>query len=161
MRYALDGSGAGNAGKRLAHDFADDELAKVFPLQRESENLIFVNCADGKIFLEDGNLRDVLLLHGFEGVKNGLVRASDDQLANFAGLMLGVNDFGGGDGNGGIHVAALAHPLVIINLAEIAHAGIGEERDDEIVRAEILSETKGGGDAAAAGAAGEKTLELG
>ena len=97
---ALDGRVAGNARKRLAHDFADDEFAQVLTLQRHSENLVFVDRADGQILFEDGNLRNVLLLHGFQRMKNGLIGARDDQLADFAGFVLGVDDFSGGDANG-------------------------------------------------------------
>src|SRR5579863_9028803 len=56
----LDGRRAGNARERLTHDFAHNEFAQVFALERHGEDLIFVDRADGKIFFEDGNLRNVL-----------------------------------------------------------------------------------------------------
>ena len=71
--------------QRLAHHFANDQLAQILALQRQIQDLVFVDRADGNVFLEDGNLRNVLLLHGFQRVKNGLVRTRDDQFANFAG----------------------------------------------------------------------------
>src|SRR6266851_4850253 len=98
MRDALDGRGLRHLRERLAHHFANDELAKILALQREIQDLVLVDCADGNVFLEDGNLRNVLLLHGLQGVKDGLVRTRNDQLANFATGMLGVDDFRCGDG---------------------------------------------------------------
>ncbi len=87
---ALDRRIPGHLRERLAHHFANDKLAKILALQREVQDLVFVNRADGNVFLEDRNLRNVLLLHGFQSMKNGLVRARDNQFANFAGRVFGV-----------------------------------------------------------------------
>src|SRR5579862_274868 len=152
---AFDGGGFGDFGKRSAHDFADDQLAQIFALQREGQDLVFIDRADGRTVLEDGNLRNVLLLHGFERVKNGLIGTRDDELAHFPSLMFGVHDFRGGDGDGGVHIAALAHPFIVIHFAEIAHAGIRQKRYDEIFFTERLGEFKSGRDAAASAATGE------
>src|SRR6266567_896253 len=100
LRDALDGRGLRHLRERLAHHFADDELAKILALQRKIEDLVFVDRADGNVFLENGNLRDVLLLHGLQGVKDGLVRTRNDQFTNFAAGVLRVNDFRRGDGGG-------------------------------------------------------------
>ena len=56
LRDTLDGSGPRDLRQRIAHHFANDELAQILALLGEVENLIFVNRADGKIFLEDRNL---------------------------------------------------------------------------------------------------------
>src|SRR6266446_1942332 len=157
---ALDGSGARHLRQRLAHHFADDELAEIFALQRHGQNLVFVNRADGNVFLEDGNLRNVLVLHGFQRVEYSLIRARDDQFAHFAGLVLGVDHFAGGDFHGGFHVTALAHPLVVVNLAEIAHSGVRQEGHDESFLAEAFCELQRGGNAASAGASGEQAFQL-
>src|ERR1700730_8424325 len=93
-------------------------------------------------------------------MKNGLIRAGDHQLAHFAGLVLGVDDFSGGDLHGGIDVAALAHPFVVIEFAEIAHAGVGKQGDDEGLRSEVFGQAQGGRNAAAAGTSGEQAFQL-
>ena len=62
VRDAPDRSVGGNLRKRRAHHFADHQLAQVFSLQREIQNLVFVNGADGMLFLKNGNLRNVRLL---------------------------------------------------------------------------------------------------
>ena len=62
--------------------------------------------------------------------------------------------------HGGVDVAALAHPFVVVDLAEIAHAGVGQERDDESFRAEVFREAQCRGDAAAAGASGEQAFQF-
>src|SRR6266446_930406 len=157
---ALDGSGARHLRQRLAHHFADDELAEIFALQRHGQNLVFVNRADGNVFLEDGNLRNVLVLHGFQRVEYSLIRARDDQFAHFAGLVLGVDHFAGGDFHGGFHVTALAHPLVVVNLAEIAHSGVRQEGHDESFLAEVFCELQRGGNAASAGASGKQAFQF-
>ena len=46
VRDALDGRAARDLRQRLAHHFADDELAQIFSLQREIQNLVFVDRAD-------------------------------------------------------------------------------------------------------------------
>src|SRR5580704_6467414 len=74
--------------------------------------------------------------------------------------MLGVDDFGGGDANGGFDVAALAHPFVVVDLAEIAHAGVWKKSDDESFGAKVFGKAESCGDASAAGAAGEDTFEF-
>src|SRR5580658_10414781 len=93
-------------------------------------------------------------------MKNRLVRTSDDQLADFAGFVLGVDDFRGGNAKSGFHIAAFAHPFVVVNLTEIAHAGVRQERDDERFGTEVFGDAESGGDTAAAGAAGKKALEF-
>ena len=50
VRDAIDRRGARNLRQRLAHDFAHDELVQIFALQRESQNLIFVDRADRQLF---------------------------------------------------------------------------------------------------------------
>src|SRR6267143_1035877 len=116
--------------------------------------------ANGDVFFENGNLRDVLLLHGFQGVENSLIGARDDQLAHLSNGVFGVDDFRYGDGRRGIHVAALAHPFFVVNLAEVAHAGIRQQGDDEIVRSQVLCKTQGAGNASTAGAAREETFHF-
>ena len=69
---------------------------------------------------------------------DGLIRPRDDQFANFAGIVLGFDDFAGGDFHGGVAIIAFAHPLVVVNLAEVAHARVWQERDDERFGAEIF-----------------------
>src|SRR5260370_29134472 len=56
---ALDGSGARYFRQRLAHHFADDEFTEILALQRHGQNLVFINGADGNVFLEDRDLRNV------------------------------------------------------------------------------------------------------
>src|SRR6202030_3396766 len=53
---ALDGRGLRHLRQRLAHHFADDELAKILALQREVKYLVFVDRADRNIFLKYRNL---------------------------------------------------------------------------------------------------------
>src|SRR5437879_11248909 len=65
VRDALDGRSPRHLRERLAHYFANDKLAKILALQREIQDLVFVNRADGDDLFEDGILRDVLLLHRF------------------------------------------------------------------------------------------------
>ncbi len=45
--------------------------------------------------------------------------------------MFGVDDFRGSELYGGFRVAPLAHPFVVVNLAQVAHARVWQERDDE------------------------------
>src|SRR6266481_751131 len=157
---ALDGRGPGHLRQRFAHHFANDELTKILALQREVEYLVFVDRADRNIFLKYRNLRNVLLLHGLQGVENSLVRPRDDQFAHLAGGVFGVDDFRSGDGGGRVNVAALVHPQVIINLAKVACAGVRQQGDHEIIRSQILGEAQRPGNAAAAGAAGEEAFQL-
>src|SRR5229473_1972840 len=157
---ALDGRGLRNLRQRLAHHFANDELAKILALQGEGENLVFVDRPDRKILLEHWNLRNVLLLHGLQSVENSLVRPRDDELAHLAGGVFGVDDFRRGDGSSRIHIAALVHPQVVINLAEVARAGVRKQRDHEVIRSQILRKAQRAGNAAAARAAGEEALQL-
>src|SRR6267378_2862713 len=146
----LDGRGLRHLRQRLAHRFADDELAKILALQGEGEYLVFVNRADRKILLKYWDLRNVLLLHGLQCVKNSLVRPRGDKLAHFAGGMFGVDDFRRGDGGSRVNVTALVHPQVVINLAEIARASVRQQRDHEIMRSQILGKAQRPGNAAAA-----------
>ncbi len=132
MGDALDGRIAGDARKCFGHDFADDEFAQIFPLQREIQNLVLVNRADGIVVLENRQLRNVLLLHDVQRVKNGLIGASDDELAMLAVLQFDANDVGGAKRDFGFDVAVLAHPAVVVNFAEIPHAGVGEEGDNDV-----------------------------
>src|SRR5271165_579294 len=62
----------------LAHHFAHHKFAQVFALQRHGEDLIFVHRADGKILLKYRDLRNVLLLHGFQCVEDRLIWARDN-----------------------------------------------------------------------------------
>src|SRR6266581_5377837 len=160
LRDALDGRGLRHLRERLAHHFANDELAKILALQREIQDLVFIDRADGNVFLENGNLRDVLLLHGLQGVKDGLVRTRNDQFTNFAAGVLRVNDFRRGDGGGRVHVAALAHPQIVVDFAEIARAGVRQQGDDEISEAEIPGKAECRGNATAPGAPGEKAFHF-
>src|SRR6266404_1676149 len=157
---ALDRRGARHLRQGLAHHFAHDQFAQILALQRHGQDLVFVDGADGNVFLEDGNLRNVLILHGFQRVEHGLIRARDDQFADFAGLVLGVHHFAGGDFHGGFQVAALAHPLVVVDLAEIAHSGVRQEGHDESFLAEVFCELQRGGNAATTGAPGEQAFQL-
>src|SRR5258708_2213867 len=160
MRDALDRSGFGNFWQRRAHRFADDQLLQFLALPGEGQDLVFVGGADRKIFLEHRNLRNVLLLHGFERVKNGLVWAHDNQFANFAGFALGVDHIGRGDGHWGVDVAAFAIPFFVVALAEVAHASVRQESNDVGFFVERFREAQRGGKAAATAAAGEKTFLL-
>lgn len=132
MGDAFDGSVAGDAGKGFGHDFADDELAKVFALQREIQNLVLVDCADGSVVLENRQLGNVLLLHDVQGVENGLIRAGDDEFAMLAVLQFNADDVGGAERNFRFDVAVLAHPAVVVDFAEVAHARVGEKRDNHV-----------------------------
>src|ERR1700730_3333722 len=158
--HALDGRGPGYLRQRLAHHFADDQFAQVFPLQRQMQNLVFVDGSHREIFLEHRDLRDVLLLHGLQRVKDGLIGPRNHQLAYFAGSMFGVDHFLGGDLHGGIDVASLAPPFVVVDLAAIAHARVRKKRDDESLRAEVLGQAQRGGDAAASGTSGEQAFHF-
>src|SRR5260370_7525711 len=111
---ALDGRGLRNLRQRLAHHFADDELAKVLALQGEGENLVFVDCADRKILLEHWNLRNVLLLHGLQSVENSLVGPRDDELADLAGGLFGVDAFRPGDGGSPTDIPPPVLPTLVI-----------------------------------------------
>src|SRR5258708_21201829 len=82
---ALDGRGPRHLWQWLAHHFANDEFAKILALQGEIEYLVFVNRADRKVLLKYWNLRNVLLLHGLQGVENSLVRPRNNKLAHLAG----------------------------------------------------------------------------
>src|SRR6202158_2792249 len=157
---ALDGRGLRHLRQRFAHHFANDEFAKVLALQGEGKYLVFVNRADRKILLKYWDLRNVLLLHGLQCVKNSLVRARNDELADVAGGVFGVDDFRRGDGGSRVNVAALVHPQVVINLAEVARAGVRQQRDHDVMRSEILGQSQRPGNAAAAGAASEQALQL-
>src|SRR6202171_4232871 len=158
---ALDGRGLRHLRQRFAHHFANDEFAKVLALQGEGKYLVFVNRADRKILLKYWDLRNVLLLHGLQCVKNSLVWPRGDKLTHLAGGVFGVDDFRRGDGGSRVNVAALMHPQVVINLAEVARAGVRQQRDHEIMRPQILGHAQRAGKAAAAGAAGEQALQLG
>lgn len=161
MSDAFDGRVGGNAGEGVGHDFANDEFAEVFALQGEIQDLILVDGADGIFLFKDGKLRDVLLLHGVEGVEDGLIGAGDDEFAMLAVLHFDANDIGGAERDFGFNVAVLAHPGVVVNFGEIAHAGVGEEGDDAIRFFEFASDAQSGGNAAASGAAGEDAFLLG
>lgn len=52
MRDTLDGGVARDLRQGFAHDFADDQLAEVFPLESHVEDLVFVNGADDVVFFE-------------------------------------------------------------------------------------------------------------
>src|SRR6266567_491218 len=74
--------------------------------------------------------------------------------------MLRVNDFRRGDGGGRVHVAALAHPQIVIDFAEIARASVRQQGDDKILRPEIPGKAERRGNASTTGAAGEKTFHF-
>src|SRR4029077_6411851 len=57
-------------------------------------------------------------------------------------------------------VAALAHPLIVIDLAEIPHSGVRQEGHDERFRAEAFCDLQRSGNAAAAGASGEEAFQF-
>jgi hypothetical protein len=102
-----------------------------------------------------------LFLHGFQRVENSLIGARDDQFADLSGVMFFCADnFAGSDFYGGVYVAALAHPLVVVDLAEIAHAGVGKEGDDERFRVEIFRKAQRRGDTAATGTPGEQAFHF-
>ena len=114
------GAFAATCGQRRAHDFADDELAQVFALQREIQDLVFEDRADGFAFFEDGKLRNILLLHGLQCVENRLIRTGDDHLARLAVLAFDADYVGGGESDFGIYVAVLAHPAVVENFGHVS-----------------------------------------
>src|SRR6266852_4408257 len=157
---ALDGRGPRHLWHGFVHHFANDELPKILALQSEVEYLIFVDRTDRKIFFKYGNLRNVLLLHVLQGVENRLIGPRDDELARLAGGVFGVDDFRRGESGSRVHVAALVHPQVVINLAEIARAGVRQQRDHKVIRSQILGQAQRTGNAAAAGAAGEEAFQL-
>ncbi len=132
VRDAFDRSICGNLGQRRAHDFADDELAKVFALQREIQDLVLEHRADGFAFFEYGKLRNILLLHGLQSVEDSLVRTGYDHVAGLAVLALDADDVGGRERDFGVNVAVLAHPAVVENFGHVTRAGIGGESNDEI-----------------------------
>src|SRR5258708_4133746 len=74
--------------------------------------------------------------------------------------MLRVDDFRRGDGGGRVHVAALAHPQIVIDFAEIARASVRQQGYDKILRPEIPGQAECRGNATAAGAAGKKTFHF-
>src|SRR5258708_6532423 len=157
---ALDRRGSRHLRQRIAHHFANHELAKILALQGQVEDLVLVDRADGKILLEHRNLRNVLLLHGLQRVKHRLVRPRNDEFAHLAGSVLGVDDFSHGNGGSCVDVAALEHPQVVVNLAEVARAGVRQQRNYEIFRSQIFGKAQCPGDTAAAGAAREEPFQL-
>src|SRR5579875_1504185 len=157
----LDGGVGRNAREGFAHDFADDELAQVFALERKIQDLVFVDGTDRRFVFKDRKLGNVLLLHGMERMKNSLVGTRDDEFAMLAVLHFDADDIGGTERNLRFDVAVLAHPAVIINFAEIAHSGVGKKCDDAIGFFEVVSDAQCGGDASAAGASGENAFLLG
>src|SRR5579875_180548 len=161
MREALDRRVGGHLRNRSAHDFANDQLAEILALQGEIQNLVLENGAHGLAILEDGKLGNVLLLHGLQGLIDGAVGTDENRLARFAVLPLDADYIGGGEGDFRFGVAVLAHPGVVINFAEIAAAGIRQQRDDQIAFAAIAGHAESGRNAAAAGAAGEDAFALG
>src|SRR5271170_2096121 len=88
-------------------------------------------------------------------MEDGLVGAGYDHFAGFAGLAFDADYVGGGKGYFGVHVAVLAHPAVVENFGHVTGAGIGHEGDDHVALFRGAGDFQGGGDAAAAGAAGE------
>src|SRR6201984_3471872 len=75
--------------------------------------------------------------------------------------MLHANHVRGRNCHFGIDVSVLLHPAVVINLAEIAGAGVGKKYDDEIAFLAIFRYAQGAGNAAAARAARENPFLLG
>src|SRR2546425_4748231 len=158
---ALHGSFPRHLRQRLAHDLADHHLAQVFALQREVQNLVFVDGTDGSAILEDRELGNVLFLHGAQGVEDGLVRPRNNQLAHLACLVLYTHHIPSGQRHFGLHISALAHPLVAVHLAEVAHAGVGQERYHHVGGFALLRHAQRSPNAAAARAAGKDALLLG
>src|SRR5262249_23637127 len=78
-----------------------------------------------------------------------------DQVARFSILLFHADHIGGGNGHFRVHVAVLAHPAVVVNLAEVAIAGIGQESDDEVALLAIFGQAQRSGNAAAARATGK------
>ena len=67
----------------------------------------------------------------------------------FAGLRFDADDVGGTERDFGFDVAVLAHPAVIVDFAQIAHAGVGEKGDDEGIFFQFAREAQRGGEATA------------
>ncbi len=61
----------------------------------------------------------------------------------------------------GVHVAVFAHPGIVIDFAEVARAGIGQECDDHFALLRVARNFQCAGNAAAARAAGENAFLLG
>src|SRR5260370_1241463 len=93
-------------------------------------------------------------------MKNGLMRARNNQFTNFAARAFGVDYFPCGDCGSRVHVAALVHQQFVITFAEVACAGVRKQRDHKISWPEILGKTQRAGNATAAGAAGEEAFHF-
>src|SRR5438445_6961925 len=74
--------------------------------------------------------------------------------------MLGVDNFRCGDGGSGVHVAALVHPQIVIDFAEIARAGVRQQGNDKIFWPEIPGVAERRGNTAASGTTGEEAFHF-
>src|SRR5271168_4497791 len=74
VRDALHRRAAGNPRDGLAHHFANHQFAQILALQGEIEDLVLIHGAHGNVFLKNGNLRNVLFLHGLQRVEHRLIR---------------------------------------------------------------------------------------
>ncbi len=161
VRYALDRRGLCHLRQRIAHHFAHHELTQILPLQREVQDLIFIDRADRQTLFKHGNLRNILFLHGFQCVKNSLIGTRHHQFAHFAARVLCFHHFRRGDVHHRIDVAALAHPFIVIHFAEIPHARVRQQRDNKIVRPKVFRQTQSPGEASAARTSSEEAFHLG
>src|SRR6202158_3559613 len=93
-------------------------------------------------------------------MEDGLIRACDHQFTDFAGFVLGVYHVSCGQRHFSVYISALAHPSVVINLAQITHSGVRQKGYEEIMRTQFLGKLKGRGDAAAARSSGENSFLL-
>ena len=111
-------------------------------------------------FFEDGQLRNILLLHGLSAWKTVWYGPTTIGLARLAVLVLHADHVGGGERDFRIGVAVFAHPAVVVNFAEVAASGVGHKCDDHIALLAGLRHAQRRGDAAAARAAGENPFLL-
>ncbi len=123
----VDRGVAGHDGKRLAHHFPHQHLAEVASLQGELEDIIFIDGPYRGAVFEHGELGDVLGLHRVQGMVNGLIGEHVQQVAGAAADRLEAHQIVGGKGNLGFEVTVVAHPLVVVNLAQVAHSRVRQE----------------------------------
>ena len=102
----------------------------------------------------DRHLRDAHVRHAPGHRRDGLVSAGElhltrlelQQLAHRAEALLRAEE------------AHVAHPLVVVALAEIAVAGVGDDHEDDLARAETARDVERAVHRGAGGAAGEDAL---
>ena len=56
----LNGGRGRDHGKRLAHDFANDDFLQVFAFERDRQELVFINGADGRAGFENRQLGEII-----------------------------------------------------------------------------------------------------